>query len=488
MEGRTFGEIRKLVLEQAPLPPSLRGIPDRRTSRSRWRELDGLCLRLLAKEPGRRYESAAALRADIDSYLTNRPLTTHPQTWRYRGSKFVMRHAPLLATVAIAGILVVAITVVYVHRVTREQETTAQQAARTERLQAFIIGLFSGDDPDTGPSDDLTVRTLLERGAATADRLEREPDIQAEMRQTLGTIFRELGDVDRANAMLTQSVEDKKRLLPPGDRRIVEGILALGFLRADQSKYADAQQLANDALAASARLPRSDPLNTRVTLLLGKVLVGRGDYPGAIALLSPIVNRARLSEVTIDVASATTELANAHQYAGHLADADRLNGQALEFDRRVFGEAHPNVAHDLLNLASAAWTRAEYAEAERMERQALAIFTGWYGRGHPETASAMMILAQALVAQNRLDDAADFLDQARNVFVRTYPEPHRRVGLIHNEIGNLAVRRGKYADSIDAYTKALEILSTGVPRREEPVHLGCPGQSRQRLFRARTIR
>ena len=462
VEGHPLGEIRKMVLEQACPRPSSRGIADRRVSRRGWRELDCVCLRLLEKDPSRRYESATALRSDIDSYLTGQPLSAHPQTWTYRGTKFVTRHAPLVAAVGIAAVLLVALTAIYVRRVTREQQATAQQAARTERLQDFIVGLFSGQDTDTGPAHDLTVRTLLERGAATADSLGGEPEIQAEMRHTLGTIFGELGDFDRANAMLTQSVEDKKRLLPPGDRRLIEGILALGFLRADQSQYADADKFATDAIA-SAQLPSTDPLAVRTTLLRAKVLVGRGDYSHAIALLDPIVSRARVADASVEVALAVTELANAHQYSGHLAEADRLNRQVLEFDRRVFGDAHPNVAHDLLNLAAAAVTRAEYADAERMERQALTIFTTWYGPDHPETGSATMILAQALVAQDRFDEAAALLDRARIVFLRSYPEPHRRVGLIYNEIANLAMRRGNYAEAVDGFTRALAMYRRVFP-------------------------
>jgi eukaryotic-like serine/threonine-protein kinase len=363
-----------------------------------------------------------------------------------------------VTAIAIALALLMTVTVVYVVRLTQEREATARQAARTERLQEFIVGLFTGQDPETGPAHDVTVRTLLERGAITADSLQAEPEIRAELKQTLGTIFDELGDFERAATLLTQSLAEKRRLLPGADRRIIEAMLALGFLRADQSDDRAAGQLADDAMAAgAARLSNTDRLAIRARLLIGKVLVGEGKYDQAIGLLGDVVGSADVARPNVDQALAITELANAHQYAGHLDEADRLNRRVLDIDRRLYGETHPSVADDLLNLASAAATRAEYVEAERMERQALAIFEKWYGADHPETGSAKMILAQAVAPQGRLDEAASLLESARAIFVRAYPQPHRRLGLVLNGIGNIASQRGRHAEALDAFTKALAV-------------------------------
>ena len=457
LDGRTPADIHRMVVHAAPPAPSdVAALPG--LSRTARRELDWLCLRLLEKEPLRRYDSIASLIADVDRYLNGRPVDAHPPSARYRLGKFARRHWRAVTAAAAVTAAVGGLTAFHIVRLAEERDATLAQTVRTERLLQFIVGLLSGHEPDAGPSRELTVRALLERGAMTAGSLTQEPDVRADLTQTLGTAFHQLGDLERAEAMLTWSLDDQARRLSPTDVPVIQALLALGSLRVDQVELEEAERLADDALMrARTALPDTHPVTLKAGLLVGKVFTARGVYDRAIAVLEEVVRGYDGAPENADHALALSELASAHQYAGHLPEADRLNRRALEVDRRLHGELHPSVAHDLLNLAAAAETRGEYAEAERMEREALAIFERWYGADHPETASAMMILARALVLQQQLEPASGFLYRARDVFTRAYTEPHRRVGLIHNEIGVLASRRGRYDEAILAFTRALDV-------------------------------
>lgn len=73
-------------------------------------DLAAVCLRCLAKEPGRRYASVAALRDDLDRFLAGRPTQARPLSAWQRGLRMVRRRpavagglAAAVAAVAIAG-------------------------------------------------------------------------------------------------------------------------------------------------------------------------------------------------------------------------------------------------------------------------------------------------------------------------------------------------------------------------------------------------
>jgi serine/threonine-protein kinase len=86
------------VLEEEPRPP--RRLNDRIP-----RDLETICLKAMAKEPGRRYQTAAELAADLRRFLEGRPVQARPvgpmvKLWRW------CRRRPVLAGMAAALVLV----------------------------------------------------------------------------------------------------------------------------------------------------------------------------------------------------------------------------------------------------------------------------------------------------------------------------------------------------------------------------------------------
>jgi serine/threonine-protein kinase len=460
LERRTVAEVVDIVLHQPPQPPSSARVRATRSSEGAdWGELDAICLKLLAIAPRERYASAEGLFDDLGRYLRQEPVLAHTSSRLYLARKFIIRHWQGVAATAAAGLIVLSISAWYSVSLARERNETLAQMARTQRLQQFMVGLFSGAEPEVGPERELTVRRLLERGVLTADILTRDPDIQAEFNHTLGTLYRELGDFGRADDLLRRSLDEKARFLPAHDPRLVEGHIALALLRAEQMKLEEAETLARGAIATmKASYPDTHPLMIRAGLALGKTLTAKGKYPEAIAHLEEIVRHFDPMGPGIgEEAAVLTELANAHQYAGHLDEADRLNRQVLALDRRVRGDRHPTVADDLINIADAESTRGRYTEAEAMLREAVEILRGWYGSDHPDTGSAVRILANVLTMEGKLDESAQLLEESRAIFTRVYPGPHRRIGLVLNDLGTLAFRRTRYDDAIKTFTESLAV-------------------------------
>lgn len=79
----------------------LRIEPVRRHDAGIPRPLEAICMKALAAEPGDRYDSAAALRADIASHLGGRPVTAYREGPLERVGRFVYKYrAPILLVVA----------------------------------------------------------------------------------------------------------------------------------------------------------------------------------------------------------------------------------------------------------------------------------------------------------------------------------------------------------------------------------------------------
>jgi serine/threonine-protein kinase len=417
-----------------------------------WADLDVLCLTAMHKEPQRRYRSVEALIRDIDHFLKGEPLEARPDTRRYRLGKFFTRNRRVVSAAAAAFTIVMGLVVFYTARLTTARNAALAEAARTQRIQRFMLNLFQGDDEAAGPADSLRVVALLDRGVQEARSLDSEPEVQADLYQTLGSIYQKLGKFDKADSLLRSALEERKSLFGPVSRQAAETLVALGLLRADQGQLGEAERLVRDGLAISKRnLPSNHPAVAKATSALGKVLEDRGAYDKAIHVLEEAVRlQSAPGAATADLAASLSELANSHFYIGHYDTSDSLNRRVLAMHRQLYGERHPLVADTLINLGSIQFQLGHYSEAERFERQALEITQSWYGKDHPETADTMTILGQALTYQHRYNEAAVMLRESLAIEERVYGPVHPRVAFALNELGNVAMREGKL-DQAEAY-------------------------------------
>jgi serine/threonine-protein kinase len=427
--------------------------------KSAWADLDVLCLTALHKDAQRRYASAEALLRDVDHFLKQEPLDARADTASYRIRKFVARNQRSVAAAIAMFVLIAGLVTFFTVRLAIARNAAVAEAARTQRVQRFMVNLFQGGDEAAGPSDDLRVITLLDRGVQEAQSLSAEPEMQAELYQTLGVIYQKLGKFDRADSLLGTALEQRKKLYGPDHRFVAESLTASALLRANQAKYEEAEKFARDGLEMSKRhLSASHPSVARATFALGKVLEDRGQYDQSVPILEEAIRLQYIpGGVTADLAASLSELANSHFYAGHYDISESLNQRVLTIDRRLYGERHPLVADTLINLGAIQFQKGNYAESEKFNRQALDIVQSWYGKVHPETADAMTILGQSLTYQKRFDEAADLLQQSLAILEHVYGPVHPRVAFALNELGNVAIRQKKLDEAEADFSRVVGI-------------------------------
>ena len=462
LRERSPGEVESIILEQEPERPSVAAAATplgRSESRAAWADLDVLCLTAMHKEPQRRYRDVDALLRDVNHYLTGEPLGARPDTMGYRLGKFVRRRWRGVAAVSLLLISAIALVTFYSVRLARARNAALADAARAERIQQFMVDLFQGGEAVAGPAESLRVITLLDRGVRTARTLSTEPAAQAELYATLGGVFQNLGELERADTMLREALASRRRLFGNESAAIASSLVDLGLLRLEQAQLDSAELLVRQGLRLAQQADPARPLVvSQAMAALGAVLEAKGDYPSAIATLEEGIRvGVAAGAPAADIASSTAELANTHFYAGNLDQSDSLNRQLLVSYRMLHGPRHPLVADALINLGASQFNRGHYAEAERFNREALGIIRAWYGDDHPETASGETILARSLVYQNRFDEAKPLLADALRVQEQTYGPVHPRVASALNELGNMAVSDKDFGAAEGYFTRMRDI-------------------------------
>jgi eukaryotic-like serine/threonine-protein kinase len=467
--SRTPTEAERMIVEGAAARPSAvaeasaaaddSGSPLRSIGKSAGREFDIVCLTAMHRDPTHRYPSVEALIRDVDHFLKGEPLEARPDTLGYRVGKFVRRNwRPVIAAAAVVAITI-GLVAFYTVRLARARNAAVTEASRAQRIQGLMLNLFTGGDETAGPSEDLRVVSLIDRGVLEAQNLTAEPAVQVAMYRTLGGIYGKLGNFAKADDLLQTTLTQRRSLFGPDSAEVAESLVAIGLLRIDQAQFDEAERFIRDGLAMSKRhLAADDAAVARATMALGRVLEERGSYTEAIAVLEDAERlHASRQPVSGDLAATLRELLNTHFYAGHFDVADQIGQRTLAMTKQVHGDTHAIVAEDLINLGAVRFERGQYSDAERYYREALAITEPWYGSDHYKTASNLTMLGRSLQMQKRYDEAVEVLTRAVTIQERVFGPSHPRVASAVNDLGAIALAKGDHDQAEAAFTRMAQI-------------------------------
>ncbi len=371
----TLQEIERVICEQPPEKPSVvitraeqqpservgrqvltpqtigatrEGAPEQLRRRLRG-DLDNILLKALQKEPDRRYASVEQFSEDIRRHLTGLPVLARNDTMAYRTGKFVSRHkVGVFAVAAVAFTLVAGVIVSSWEAMhARRAEQTAIIESATARavndfLQNDLLGQASAANqsgPGTKPDPHLEVRTALDRAAVRiAGKFNRQPQVEAAIRDTIGRTYMDLGLYPQARMQLERALELERRALGAENPKTLNSMEVLARTAFLQGKYYEAEALFSEALEIQRRvLGPEHPDTLRSILGLGPIYQVQGKYAQAEALLSQAVETQRRvlgpgHPVTL---AALNNLAYLYSYQGKYAQAEALDAQTLETMRRV---------------------------------------------------------------------------------------------------------------------------------------------------------
>jgi serine/threonine-protein kinase len=189
-------------------------------------DMDAIIARALALAPSDRYSSAEAFARDLLRWRNGLPVAARRVGFTARALKFARRNK---AGVALATVLALALAG-GTAGIAWQARLAAREAARATAVKNYLIGLFEQANPHGGgkPSETMTVKELLDRGADQADAaLAGQPEIEMELLYSLGGIYDALEDPKRSMQVASRRLELARTLYGVADTRVINATMDL---------------------------------------------------------------------------------------------------------------------------------------------------------------------------------------------------------------------------------------------------------------------
>jgi serine/threonine protein kinase/Flp pilus assembly protein TadD len=394
------------------------------------RDLETICLTALHPDPALRYPSAEQFGQDIERFRQGLPISARPSTFGYRLGKLARRHRTALI-VAVGVLALLAAGMVREHGLRRSAElakSEAQlQAARAVAVTDFLRDLLASANPMRAQGRDLTVAEVLEQASERLDtdtELASQPELEAAIRQTLGSTLTSLGRYETALPHLERAVD-----------------LRGGF---------------------DAREPEA--LSAQAELAIVSQHLGRKEVTESILKRVLEVRITDLGEEHPLVLTTMNQLADLYWSLGRFEDVETLDRKTLEIRRRVLDADHPDILKSLNGLATTLFTRARYAGAAERFDEALTVARRTLGSSHPHTITLANNLAAAHLELGRNREAADLLRDVVEARRRVLGDAHHETAMSIHNLGAALARLGEYAEAEERFLEAIAIreqLPTG---------------------------
>ncbi|MDZ7790272.1 MAG: serine/threonine-protein kinase [Xanthomonadales bacterium] len=446
------------------------------------RELRWVLARALATDPDQRYDSAAALAADLRRYLANEVVEAVPDTRAYRWRKFLARNALAAGAAGVVSLALVAGLVVAVYGLLEARA----QADRAEQIAAFTTSMLSSIDPRIadGAATPVLDRVLSDAAERVRHGLSGQPGIRAEIEGTIGEVYASLGQFDRAREHLDRALN-----LLEGKRPIsiyLDAAIELSLIDIQESKIEQAERRVSELLPLAQRnLPETRAAWLDLLSIRGNIRFEQARYEDALVIYRRILEtigpeppealRSIRINVMRDMGQAHSELLDLER-AGHWFQA------ALESARDWDDPASRAILADLLNDRGVVLLRQErYAEAASVLREGLQESKRLYGEDHPRLIVQYGNLAGAIRQQggaDKLEASLPLYEQARRLALERYGPDHPQSVAFTYNLGNAYRELGRVEQALAMHRQALERRSAMPDTHmfQGLVHLGL-GQS-----------
>ncbi len=464
LRSEGWAGMQKLIRDFEPIRPSFRlsGASEATTAAARNRgvgiaelkrslagDLDWIVLRALEKDRTRRYETAAAVAADIERFLRDEPIEARPPSVAYRARKFIRRNA---APVAIASLIVIGLVIsatalglLYTrqraasHRALAaeaneralreraqenldraEQSESSARAAleRSDRVKELLkSALGAGSFNEAGWSRETKASDVLDRFQKTLGAHEAaDPEVMAELFGVLSDSYVQLGMSNQALLAARRRLELARPIWSPGDPRVVDALLDLAWIESEAGSTESSRDAVNEVLALRDPEAPTPAALIRAHYLLGNISANAADAERAIDLYQ------RALALCHDNPGASTGgpagirdgLANALFQASRFEESLALSNEITR-EEPLESPASFNLLRRWHRHAGRLWDLGRTTEAIDAMRRIAEISDQTLGPQHAGTTSRWHALATWLVAVNQPEAATAILDRLLSV-------------------------------------------------------------------------
>jgi len=441
-------------------------------------DIETMVLKAMEKDPARRYGSAAEFAADIRRHLGDQPIVARPAGTWYQFGKFARRNRALVGAMAALFVVlaagVIATGVATIRARDAEQRARRELASKSAIMQYFLSTVTSGGGP---AAPDMTMRQMLNRAEqqlpAAMARLASNPEDEAYFHDLLGMGLGGIGEYERAEPHLAESIRIREEWYGPDDPRTLLARIRMASSHVDQGRFSEAEA-ALDALRPPVRRQM------------------RGDSPesnmAAMELyhaLSQLYIRTKRPEQTTAALEEFRDLAARRLGPSHpaaidarklVAEDSAINGrpdEAREIWRGVRADlaARPAPDDNVVLIASMRLFQLseqlrDDAEAERWLEDINRLEQRIHEPGHRGRIHHALRLAEYRQAGRRFDEArrlaGDALDELRD----RAPEDHYDVLRARGIMAGAAAGQGDDEASAEQFELLLRALNANLQRGE----------------------
>ncbi|HEX3950162.1 MAG TPA: toll/interleukin-1 receptor domain-containing protein [Steroidobacteraceae bacterium] len=379
----------------------------------------------------------------------------------------------------------------------QRQTLRAETEARTsKKATQFLVELFKIFDPSEARGNTVTAREMLDKGAVRIQgELAKEPEIQATLMDTVGTVYMGLGLYAQARPLIDGAVAKRRQLsgLDPLDlsdslshqgelmalqanydagekayreairiesanlkdrqnqEKLASSLYGLGTLLAGQGRYKDAEESLREALERQKALYGETHAAVARTLKdLARAVADGGNLAAAIPLMQRAVAMQRAlrgTEPHPDLAEVLNDMGLLLYEKGDSNDAEKFYRESLAMNRRLLGDKHPEIANGLENVAMTVQDRGDLAGAEKLYRQSLEMRRELLGPDHPEVGRTLANLASLQSDRGETSEALANMRQVLATYRKAYPPDHPETARILNVIGSWLTISGEYTEA-----------------------------------------
>jgi serine/threonine protein kinase/tetratricopeptide (TPR) repeat protein len=381
-------------------------------------DLEIIVARALKKSPTERYATALSFADDLRHFLRHEPVEARPDSFAYRGAKFVRRNrlavsALVVATTALTAGLAVAIWQAGVAR------KEARTAAAVEQFTEDIFRVNNRDSPNPEAAQRTTARQLLDMGARmAASSLKDAPEAKLKMLDLLGSLYGELEVSDQAVKIRQQEVAQVKKLYGADSEKVVPLLIELG--RAMHSSRSVNEREAV-LMEAKSILDRKKDFTSKDR---GNVLAALAEHYSS----SDLTKSADLARQSVDILRRWPDSADlvealriagfAYITAGKFGDAEASMDEAIRMSKRLNGDPNIKLPQYYATEGQAQLSLMKYGPAETSYREAYRYAKTLSGQDDVDTFMTEGRLGMLLVLTSRSKQALPYLEEALNSCLR----------------------------------------------------------------------
>ncbi len=522
-------EMRRRIREKEPARPSTRlnaMLKEELTTTAKRRhveapkllklvrgDLDWIVMKCLEKDRTRRYETANGLAMDLLRYLEQEPVVARPPSRLYRFQKLVRRNKVLFGAAAATGAALVVGLGIANWSLVREREAHRQahtEAAKSRRAFQFLQAMLNGVGPSKARGRDTEMlREILDDTARSVGTdLKQEPEVEAEVRNTLGDVYLALGEHEKAETMIEAALAIRRKVLGNRHPDVAASLNSVGNVLSARGQLTNAETAYREALeirkksfgAESAevatilndlgavlelqfRLSEAEDTERRALALrlklfphehssiaetlnnLGSILLRQGRYAEVESILRTNLSMLPklVGPIHPQVADTLNNLGFVLQKEGKLAEAEERLSQALEMERQLHGPEHPLLADCLANLANVLRDQGKPAAAEPLYRNALAMRRNIYGENNRYVVASLNTLARLLRDEGKLPEAEQFAFEATEAARVVFGPTDSGMGTALDGLASVLYQEHKLDPAEVAARQCLDIFEKETP-------------------------